>query len=110
MRIHRLLGLLFVPNPENKPEVDHINQNKLDNRLINLRWATKKEQADNKRKLLKNNTSGCKGVSFDNQKKKWQTQLMVSGKNYKRYFKSKEKAIAYRRALEIEHYSEDYLI
>ena len=36
-RIHRLLGLLFIPNPENKPTVDHININKLDNRLINLR-------------------------------------------------------------------------
>ena len=46
--IHKLLGQCFIPNPENKPTVDHINRNKLDNRLENLRWATVSEQAINR--------------------------------------------------------------
>ena len=36
--IHRLLGLHYIPNPENKPYIDHIDRNKLNNDLSNLRW------------------------------------------------------------------------
>lgn len=45
--IHRLIADTFIPNPENKPCVDHINTNKLDNRVENLRWVTYKENANN---------------------------------------------------------------
>jgi hypothetical protein len=45
--IHILLANAFIPNPENKPAVDHINTNKTDYRLENLRWVTPKENANN---------------------------------------------------------------
>lgn len=42
--IHRLLAEAFIPNPENKPTVDHIDGNRQNNSLSNLRWATYSEQ------------------------------------------------------------------
>ena len=46
--IHRLIALHYIPNPNNYPTVDHINRITTDNRIENLRWATRQEQALNK--------------------------------------------------------------
>jgi len=46
--IHRLLAQAYIPNPLNKPQVDHINRIRDDNRLENLRWSTHSENNVNK--------------------------------------------------------------
>ena len=47
--LHRLLAITFIPNPENKPCIDHIDRNRQNNNLDNLRWATIQENALNHR-------------------------------------------------------------
>lgn len=50
--VHRLVAQTFLPNPENKPTVDHVNRDTADNRLCNLLWATHSEQRDNSSQVL----------------------------------------------------------
>ena len=54
--VARLVADTFVPNPEHKPTVDHINRVRIDNSVENLRWATFKEQADNTKSVLNRKT------------------------------------------------------
>jgi len=58
--IHRLLLLQYVENPENKPQVDHIDRNPANNDLSNLRWVTISEQRDNRSR---------KGCIFEDKRK-----------------------------------------
>lgn len=59
--IHRLVAMTFIPNLENKPCIDHIDNNRLNNNVDNLRWCTYSENGMNKIKQ-RNNTSGIVGV------------------------------------------------
>lgn len=45
--IHRLVAQAFIPNPENKPQVDHIDSNPQNNDVTNLRWVNSEEQFSN---------------------------------------------------------------
>ena len=77
---HRLVWLWVhgVFPPEG---VDHINGVRSDNRLANLRLANKAENAQNKR-MQRNNTSGCIGMSWRANRGHWIAQLNVHGKHH----------------------------
>lgn len=50
--IHRLLALQFIENPDNLPQIDHIDRNKLNNDLANLRWCSQHTNRNNRLDLL----------------------------------------------------------
>ena len=102
--VHRLIAKAFIPNPDNLPLVDHINGNKTDNRLENLRWATAVDNVRNTR-IAKNNNSGFQGVFFDNTNKQWTAKWCEENRRHrckrfsiKKYGdQAKQLAIDYRK-------------
>ena len=86
--IHRILAEIFIPNPLNKPYVDHIDRDRTNNRVSNLRWATNSENQTNT-KVPTSNKSGTIGVCCKFKEKKhpyWFGHIGKLGKNYEKNF------------------------
>lgn len=86
-----------------KLHIDHINGNKLDNRIENLRDVDNSENQRN-HPLRKNNKSGVVGVSWDSGCLRWKSQICINGRNtYLGVFKNFEDAKECRRLAEKKH-------
>jgi hypothetical protein len=78
--VHRLVASAFIPNTNNLPQVDHIDMDKTNNHVSNLRFCTNQMNQYNKRSHA-GSSSVYKGVYFNKQKNKWQVTIMLDGKN-----------------------------
>ena len=105
-RVHRLIALYFIPNPQNKQLVDHIDRNPLNNSINNLRWATPSENQMNK-SIQKNNKSTQTGVYFDKHINRWLVKMYINGiqKHIGNYLNF-EDAVKVRKEQEEIHYKE----
>ncbi len=106
VKIHRLVAETFIDNPQNKPYIDHVDRNRLNNHVSNLRYVTRGENNINK-SIQKNNKSGHPGVHWCKGCDKWRVQINL---NYKYihigYFESKLEAIEARQKGAIKYHGE----
>ena len=76
-RIHRLLGKYYIPNPNNYQCIDHIDKNRTNNMLINLRWCTHQQNMLNK---AIRGESEYRGVCFHKKSQKWRADIKIDKK------------------------------
>jgi len=100
--VHRILALMFIPNSENLPYVDHIDRCTTNNKLENLRWVSKELNNQNKTRQ-KDNKIGHKNISLKVIKKKdgkdypyYKFTIVRNGKTHEKLFKKLEESIKYR--------------
>jgi hypothetical protein len=112
--IHKIVSQAFLDNNENKRCVDHINNNKKDNRLENLRFVSSSENSMN-RKISNRNTSGIKGITFYKKYNKYRVRITINNKEkFIGYYKTLEEATIARKKTanelfgEFTHSSEKY--
>jgi len=79
-RIHRLIGIAFLPNPDNLEQIDHINQIKDDNRIENLRWCSRENNTRNIKKR-DGTTSKYRGICWSNRDNTWIAYININMKH-----------------------------
>jgi hypothetical protein len=107
--IHRIIGQAFLENPRDLPTVDHIDRDRGNNNLSNLRWASQSEQNTNQSKQ-KNTSSKYIGVSWTKANAKWCAKLSIEGKQkHVGYFDNEEDAArAYDAACHSEFHTKNF--
>lgn len=105
---HRL-AWLYVYGEWPDDELDHVNGNRSDNRIVNLRPATRKQNMENKR-LYKNSSSGSRGVSWDSKAGMWRASVTSLGKaHHLGFFHDKEEAAAVAREKRLQLFTHNTL-
>ena len=99
--VHRLIALHYIPNPDNKPCVDHIDGNPSNNNIKNLRWVTSQENLNAFKSIQSNNISGIKNISYDKTYDKWIYSKRIFGERIYKLFKTKEEAITFKTEYEL---------
>jgi hypothetical protein len=81
IRVHRLVAEAFIPNPDNKPCVDHIDNNRTNNNVNNLRFVSYQENNFNT-SITNKNTTGHKGIRWNKHRNKYEAFITLDNKKY----------------------------
>lgn len=101
---HRL-AWIYIYGEQPKNQIDHINGKRNDNRIVNLRDVCSQFNTQNQKKAPKNSSTGCLGVSWSNQKRKFRASIVVNNKQIHIGFfnDKKEASVAYQKAKQKLH-------
>lgn len=114
LTLHRLIALQFIPNPDNLPVIDHIDRNRTNNSIENLRWTTVQKNTHN-RPRMRDNTTIYKniGIWFNAIKVGyWRLDIKANGFYFNKYYRQDkttlEEVIVIRNQKYIEFGLEKY--
>ena len=79
MSVHRLVGFTFIPNPDNLPEIDHIDNNPKNNRVENLRWITRPDNLNRRERIV---NAKCYYTNYSG----FQVHYTIEGKMHTKWF------------------------
>ena len=91
-KLHRLVASTFIPNPENKPCIDHLNRNPSDNHVSNLRWVTALE--NNQNRISMDNATY---IHYHKKQKKYQVYRPSPNRGYIGEYVTYEEALEARK-------------
>jgi hypothetical protein len=94
--VHRIIGFTFLDNPKNLPQIDHIDNDTLNNCVDNLRWITAADNM-NRRNFVLN--AKC----YSQTKCGWKVYYSIEGKIHYKYFKQEQEAVDYVAQLKIKY-------
>ena len=86
--VHRLVALAFIPNPNKFPEINHLNENKLDNRSENLEWCDRRYNQNYSGNIEKWTKAGGLGAKIKRSKKVY--QFTIEGDFIREWFSARE--------------------
>lgn len=100
--LHRIMALTWIPNPDNLPEINHKDGNKINNRILNLEWVTSRQNMHHSTLIglqHKNRASSYINVSLRKDNNMWVSRLLISGKRHYigQFLTELEAALAYNR-------------
>lgn len=105
--VHRLVAECYIPNNDNKPCIDHINTNRSDNRVENLRWVTHKENSNNpmSRKNLSESLKGENNPMYGKPKSEETKKKISESKKGKHHTEEHKRKLS--EAHKGKHHSEE---
>lgn len=102
-KVHRWFAQAFLPpREEHQSDVDHINRDRTNNCIVNLRWSTRSDNIKNC-KRWKNRFSQYRGVTYSIERRRWVAQLREGGRSHVRRFCTEAEAARQYNAWAKEH-------
>ncbi len=106
-KMHRIIWCYHFGQIANKLQIDHIDGNRANNKIENLRLATCSQNSSNNKRAYGNSKSNILGVDWSKASSKWRARICKNNKQiHLGWFTNQEDAIAARKAAESQHFGE----